>query len=165
MTMGDDIADRIERRLREIQRKHNFNPKLGKKQIRNRPDQQYDYGRFVSLREMSELLDIPIPYDPSGSGQAKRYVFSASQRYVYFINQVGTSIWKIGSSFNPYARLNMIRVGNPHPLHLKYRVLGGLREEKTVQLALDEYHMRGEWFDVDEEVIKAVVKELEHGHK
>lgn len=159
-----DILVFIEKQLFLLQQKYNFNPDLGKKQIRNHAELQCAYGRFEVLKEIANHMGIGIPYDPSGSGHA-HVVGGVAMCYVYFIHEVGSTIWKIGSSTNPHARLMQIRVGNPHDLHIKYLAPGGLKEEKTVQSVLKKYHIRGEWYDIDnEDIVKKFVKDLEeHG--
>lgn len=54
---------------------------------------------------------------------------------------------KIGRSNQPFARLDALRTGSPHPLDLVVCGYGGEFEEVMIHAALAEYRLHGEWFE------------------
>lgn len=68
--------------------------------------------------------------------------------YVYFIQQGNDGAIKIGWTKNPRKRLGELQIGCPDPLVLLGAVPVGSRgEEREIQHALWDWHVRGEWFD------------------
>ncbi len=56
---------------------------------------------------------------------------------------------KIGISVNPVRRLKTLQIGNPYRLKLLdvYRVDDAAKLEKSVHRSMNDFHLRGEWFD------------------
>ncbi len=69
--------------------------------------------------------------------------------YVYFIKC--SCFIKIGSSINPWCRLNDVKTHNPFESLLLYQIKyeskeDAITEEKRLHVIFDEYRRHGEWF-------------------
>lgn len=76
-------------------------------------------------------------------------------KHVYFIYDDENNIVKIGTSFNPTARMKSIQTG-PSADH-KFKLLyvftgGGKRKEKEFHIRFDRYHIGREWFEYSDEI-------------
>jgi hypothetical protein len=79
---------------------------------------------------------------------------------VYFIQaDVGGPI-KIGYSADVFKRLSSIQVGYPYKLEILLAIPGSRKDEKDLHKKLKAYHLRGEWFNPNPQVLKTI-KELE----
>jgi hypothetical protein len=67
--------------------------------------------------------------------------------FLYMIQDSGSKACKIGVSNDPIARLATLQTGFPYDLNLVWAVPGSFQEEKALHKALDDFHLRGEWFD------------------
>ncbi|MGL5058589.1 MAG: GIY-YIG nuclease family protein [Microcoleus sp.] len=67
--------------------------------------------------------------------------------FVYMIQDSASKACKIGVSNDPIARLATLQTGFPYDLNLLWAVPGSFQEEKALHNALDDFHLRGEWFD------------------
>lgn len=66
---------------------------------------------------------------------------------VYLIRQKGTSICKIGHSFQIKKRLVGLQTASPNPLELVTYVPASRRTEKAIHSLFKRWRVRGEWFD------------------
>jgi hypothetical protein len=83
--------------------------------------------------------------------------------YVYLINIVGTTQYKIGKAINPSARRQTLKTGNPLELKEIRRCLGGLKLERQLHKKYNIYRGQGEWFTFDEVQFNRVVDDFERG--
>ena len=60
---------------------------------------------------------------------------------------------KIGISFDPNYRLNVLQIGSSRELNLLANFSGGLEEESSLHEHFKEKHIRGEWFKLSPEDI------------
>lgn len=79
---------------------------------------------------------------------------------VYFINCLGTSFCKIGISVNVCSRISNIDVATPHRLIVLGLIdFGDYKEvERILHKSLSFFHIKGEWFNLTEEIQKEVCK-------
>lgn len=66
------------------------------------------------------------------------------ENFVYVIGN--ESVVKIGTSANPWRRLQDIRVMSALPVDLIVKFPGGFGTEKWLHGRFDDYHYHGEWF-------------------
>lgn len=153
----------IAQRINTIQKKHNFNPKLGATQVAGHEKLYKDYGAFKELTDLikSLKLNIEIPYQDQTVDIINR------PRYVYFSQQVeAPDCWKIGNSFHPNKRAAQLEIGNPSDINVRYMLPGSIQDEKQrVQRYLSKYKIRGEWFKLTHEEVKWIVNHIkENGY-
>lgn len=81
--------------------------------------------------------------------------------YVYVIAGEGSNLLKIGRARDVEKRLRDLTIGSPVPLRIVYqqRTHNAKRLEKRAHERLDDLHVRGEWFNVEEHVAIAVVRD------
>jgi len=77
-------------------------------------------------------------------------------KYVYLIQSLEDSYYKIGVSNNPQRRIKELQTGNSSPLKLveTYQSEFANQIEKFLQNRYSHFHKEGEWFDmgISEEV-------------
>lgn len=78
--------------------------------------------------------------------------------YVYFINKIAASDYKIGITNNLNRRLRQIQTGNPHPLQITHYIESetrgqAIKIEREIHHLLAVTKMVGEWFRLDHSVI------------
>lgn len=82
-----------------------------------------------------------------------RYIRKTIQhpKAVYIMQCIETKVIKIGVSNCPTARLATIQTSYPFPLNIvriiQSRRLSGVRLERELHKALDDFRLNGEWFD------------------
>jgi len=71
-------------------------------------------------------------------------------KYVYLIQSLENSYYKIGVSKNPKSRLKQLQTGNASELRLidTYQSEYANKIEKTLQRRYSHLHKEGEWFDM-----------------
>lgn len=72
---------------------------------------------------------------------------------IYFINKLGTALFKIGITNNLHRRLRQIQTGNDHPLVLPCYIEFSERsearaEEKRIHNWAKDKRLLGEWFEL-----------------
>ena len=77
---------------------------------------------------------------------------------IYFIRQENTGFVKIGYSANPVKRLSTLQVANPNKLYILGIAKGNVDDEWAYQKRYFEYFVRGEWFDLPDDIIKRIEK-------
>jgi hypothetical protein len=172
--MSEAVTTQIDRRIRTIQERRNFDPKAGVDQIQS--DAFEDYYRF---RELVDLiikckLPIEIPYDPAATGLDAR-IKIIPQPHVYFQQAMGFDLYKVGFSTKPWNRLKAVQTGNHLSLGLKTiipvatlaeardierRILFHFRKHKT----RNRNSRKGEWLDLTPALFKLAL-ELANGAK
>lgn len=85
-------------------------------------------------------------------------------RYLYAIEHPD-GYWKIGRSKDPYARVSNCQTGSPYQLEFKYAMkyhnfMLDPNAEDEAHERLEDSHVRGEWFDITEERVKEVFKNM-----
>ena len=72
-------------------------------------------------------------------------------KYVYLIQSLGDSHYKIGVSINPKRRMIILQTGHPHKLKLvdKYQSEFAYQIEKILHRRYKHLHTEGEWFYMD----------------
>ena len=81
---------------------------------------------------------------------------------VYFIHQDGDfKRFKIGFTTNLSERLITLQIGNPDLL-VVYKTIKNAtkRTEKQLHRLFAQYHIRGEWFAINPDMIEEVLKSL-----
>lgn len=80
---------------------------------------------------------------------------------IYVIHAEGTNSYKIGRSQNPIARLEQLQIGTHVYLHLLREVYNSdvITLEKVLHKRYRHYRTHGEWFDLPEDVISALLLE------
>jgi len=70
--------------------------------------------------------------------------------------------YKVGISKSPRSRLKQLQTSNPYELKLKrtYKLPSPKTSEALIHMMLKEYHVRGEWFNTELDVINSVIESL-----
>ena len=74
--------------------------------------------------------------------------------YIYFINVLGTDLYKVGYTNNLNRRLREIQTGNEQTLVLNLFIefptrFDARKNERAIHDSLKELNMNGEWFEID----------------
>lgn len=77
---------------------------------------------------------------------------------VYFIREVDSEFVKVGKSVNPEERLKALQIGTPHKLELVHTVNSVKYDENWFHGHLSKFHIRGEWYRLNDSVINEVIK-------
>lgn len=179
MRAGSALTAHIEGRLAAIQARHNFDPASNARQVTGHPVEiVVAYGRFRELLGVVDKLGlrVHVPFDPSGlRPAAHREVRGVRPVHVYFARKDGTTVWKIGSSITPHARVKSVATGNEGPIGLRYEVayrtpLDGRVMERRLKRHFQAFKTRdrhsstkGEWFDLAPGVVIDTVQQLKAG--
>lgn len=83
--------------------------------------------------------------------------------YVYLMQPVDGGLVKIGHAKDPERRRKMIQRMSPLKLRLLATVPGGRWHESRLHRRYSGYRRWGEWFQLPEGVLKALVKEFVDG--
>jgi hypothetical protein len=80
--------------------------------------------------------------------------------YLYLIQQKGSSYFKVGISGNVKRRLENLQSGNPHKLYIvRYWKISDKGIETLVHNVLASYHIRLEWFEIEDiSVVLALIE-------
>jgi hypothetical protein len=81
---------------------------------------------------------------------------TARKRWVYFVR--AGNLVKIGCSINPRKRLSSMQSGCPTELELVAVVPGDRDMESSLHDLLADCRVRGEWFELPEDMLKAIVE-------
>ena len=83
--------------------------------------------------------------------------------YVYFVKPYNKNLFKIGSTPKPKRRLSQLQTGCPDKLYLHACIEATQPKEleKSIHSQLNNYHKRGEWFEVDVQIIDDIVWKLQ----
>jgi len=73
--------------------------------------------------------------------------------FVYFITS-SEGLIKIGLSSNPEKRLKTLQTASPYYLKLIYKMYGSRELEKYLHELFKQYHVKNEWFECSEVIIK-----------
>lgn len=159
------LADQVKRQLRAIQKKRNFNPHWGAKQLQGCADPAVhrDYGAFKVLVGLAKVCSVTVPYGDSDT--APDPPVEAGPSYVYFGRLENTSTWKIGFSKEPLQRRKSLQTGNQERIDVYYRIPGGFDLEQAVLRYTANYKTRGrggtEWRDgLTVGVIKRIIRRV-----
>lgn len=79
----------------------------------------------------------------------------------YFIQDTLSKKVKIGRSKDPQKRLLQLQTGHPNRLHLLVVIDGD--HEQRLHTHFAKHHVRGEWFDLTEELRGFVTRSKKHG--
>ena len=160
------------RRLKAIQKRHNFNPKAGASQLSGRAELMQPYGRFRELIEMASKLRLPIrvPYNPLAKGAGEVSVRVETKLYVArkFDGGVATDVYKVGYSKDPYERVGAsLQTGNDGNLVVCKLLPGDRLLESKLKFKLRKYKTRdlnndkkGEWYRLGNDLLMSIVDEL-----
>lgn len=70
------------------------------------------------------------------------------REFVYFIEELGRDLVKIGYSKNPWVRLSSLRSGHPSELRMKWLFEGTRATERYFHWLFQNHRVRGEWFEL-----------------
>ena len=76
--------------------------------------------------------------------------------FIYVLRPVGQPYVKIGRTRDLYPRISTLQTGNPHPLELLFVMKGGGEQEAELHSRLGHSNVRGEWFELNEDVERAL---------
>jgi hypothetical protein len=164
-----ELTEYINRRLKAIQRKYNFDPLVGVKQIATKPEISVPYGRFRELVKMAKKWDLQarILYDPTATGHAKLREFKRPTKLYFFRRCDNEDVYKIGWSTNPHLRLGSVQTGNDGPLKIAAVFPGGRALETKLKFRLRKYKTRdlnkfykGEWYNIPKNILIPFLKAL-----
>lgn len=155
-------------RLSSIQKRFNFNPAVGRKQVRGASaERALAYGQFSELLNLARKFNWgDVPYDPTGHiGTTKP---ADNKDFVYFARLANTQIYKIGHSKTPYKRVASVQLGNDCRLIVVAVIDGGRELERKIHKLLRRYKTRdahktgkGEWFELSQETFEGVIKQCQ----
>lgn len=87
---------------------------------------------------------------------------------IYLINQVDTSLYKIGVSNRPDYRRRTLQTGSPYKLKLfgewECEVESAVEAERALHKKLSRFKTHGEWFDLTEGVLNWLLRFLGEGN-
>ncbi len=151
----EDLTEYIQHRLDLIQTRRNFDVDLGAAQVQGLPaDFREDYQRFDELVRQVRKFGLPVRV-----GRAVDPGLPVVTRYVYFARVRGTDEWKIGNSAKPQARKKQLETGNSRNLHVRFKVIGTLEQEKILQRYFEKYRIQREFFrGIPDKTIKAAIR-------
>jgi len=150
-------------KLKLIQKKHNFNPLVGIKQLNNNQDLIADFSIFAEyIRLIKKLkLNVEIPYKPF---EIKSKVkVEENKIYVYFARlESNFSMWKIGHSKVPYKRGKALQTSNHESLNVIHVIPGSFELEQQILKYTIKYKTNGgsEWRSLDNEQVKLIVSTI-----
>ncbi len=75
---------------------------------------------------------------------------------IYFVQDSFSKAVKIGHGRNPEKRMSDLQVASPGLLTLLGTMDGGAREESLLHQQFEGFHLRGEWFKGDEDLIRMI---------
>lgn len=166
--MEKKLTNYINKRLKSIQSRWNFNPNSNSLQVKDDTASCKDYGEFKCLLNIVDKfkLEVSIPYDPSGLNP-KEHLHKRKQakRYIYLAQVEGTNVWKIGCSKTPFNRVSNLQIGHDKHLILKYKFEGSFDLESKIKRKFKKFKTRdknknyGEWFNLSETEALDIMKE------
>lgn len=80
------------------------------------------------------------------------------KKVVYMVGIEGTDHIKIGYSSDLTSRLSAIQTGSPNNVYIVAVFQGGKDAERQIHKAMDEFKVRGEWFDGEK--VKILIETL-----
>lgn len=80
------------------------------------------------------------------------------ENYIYFIEQEGTKLIKIGVAKDIKKRFSTLQTGSPQQLILRGYIVGGYDKEKELHNYFNSLHFGGEWFTLSDEIEKYITK-------
>jgi hypothetical protein len=83
-----------------------------------------------------------------------------TEGFIYFIECAGYV--KVGFSIEPTRRAMAVQVSNPFDCRLMGTARGGTDDEKKYHERLSDFHHRGEWYILTDEVRAAIEALIEH---
>lgn len=155
----------IENRLKQIQKRNNFNPSFGKIQIKNSPNKLNDYVIFKEYLNLIKKcnLDIDINFDELSLNKNKTIKVAKESSYVYFARSIDNNrIWKIGKSITPYKRGQAIQTSNHEYIKVIYQIPGDYKLENLIKKYTSNFKTDGgtEWRNLDKSEIELIVKRI-----
>ena len=81
-----------------------------------------------------------------------------TNQIVYFVRCKQANAIKIGTTTRLMERLDGLRVGCPFDLEVVGTIGGGIETEKLIHAKLDGWHIRGEWFHLNEFTKQAITE-------
>ena len=75
---------------------------------------------------------------------------------IYFIQDTNSKAVKIGHGNNPLKRLAACQTGTPFPLSMVGTLPGGAAEESLLHDQFEAFHLRGEWFKGEPELLDMI---------
>ena len=141
--MADPLHTYVARRLKAIQRRRNFHPEWGVKQLEGASDPRVhrDFGEFSALLDIARRICLDVPYDPAGLDPLSHSRSPGAKPSVYFGRLNGSDTCKIGYSKSPERRRRSLQTGNQDRISMRYTIPEAGRE---VEQALLEYTRRYE---------------------
>lgn len=118
-------------------------------------------GFAPGIRSESELIRLATNLGRSaatgavdGKGLARALSLENDGEWVYFLTELTGPFVKIGRSGQPRERMAQAQCYNPRPLVLDGLIGQGDSKavEKALHYALEEAHVRGEWFEATSDV-------------
>lgn len=91
-------------------------------------------------------------------------------KFIYFIHEIDSEEYKIGFSANPMQRKCSLQTARSKPLKIAAQIPTefGRKTESSLHRALQQYHVGGEWFVLDDdafEFAKETCMKIEEGYK
>jgi len=136
MKMKTLLEEYISRRLKAIQKRRNFNPATGTKQVTENPKLAKEYGRFRELVDQIQKLElnVPVPYDPTATGRSESKDVTKNYK-IYFMrrydNLLASDIYKLGYSYQPSSRIKSLQTAQDGTLRITH-VFDISKEKKEV---------------------------------
>lgn len=148
-------------RLNKIQKRNNFDPKIGLKQVKNFPDRIKDFIIFKEYLSLIQKLNlcVEVPFDPVGLN-SKLKIKLSQPVYVYFAWIQEHGLWKIGSSINVDKRIKQLQTGCPSTIRDMYRVQSSRSMENIIKKLTLKHKIvfhSSEWRKLDKLHIKLIV--------
>jgi len=94
------------------------------------------------------LFKIPLDWSAPDEKQGE----------IYFIQMDYIGPIKIGWARNAKKRISILQTGNPYELRILHIENGTRLDEQMVHSLFSRYHIRGEWFHPDKEIIEYIDK-------
>lgn len=159
--MTSKIETYVAKRLAAIQKRNNFDPHVGARQISGRPEMRADYIRFKELIALIQAcnLSVKIPFE------AREVLIDSVEPdvHVYAFQKIETTIFKIGWSRDPDFRIGQVQTSNEGALTLVDLAPGGFTLEQAIHRHLRLFKTRhrnrahkGEWFNIDPKILAKI---------
>jgi hypothetical protein len=83
-------------------------------------------------------------------------IFGGKEKMMYFVANSEKVEGKIGTSSDPEQRFSQLQIGNSAKLDLMGIMNGDKKTETDIRNKFKKYHIRGEWYKLNDEIIKFI---------
>jgi|SRR5688572_1383561 len=163
-----DALRYVKRRLAAIQKRRNFNPVWGAKQLGASTDARLlqDFYVFRELVGLARVCGLDVPYDPAGAAPTAHDVRLSTGSDVY-VAEAKRGVYKIGHSRNPQQRRRGLQTANQDRINIRATIPGGGRALERALLRYTAHYRSGghggtEWRDgLTRRVIEEILRRLQ----